>query len=157
MNQFHEIFSKCKKKFWYCFFQEMWLFCTHRKSAIFSSTWQGSSWTLRRSSRLRLQLESRILLLLATGWGGSGQSHGVHPEPQGVQDLLPGVFQTKSFLSELFALFFSLNIWKQEYKIALPSYFTDQGKEAKYWEFQVRERFTLNVFCMLLLNVHCSF
>ena len=66
-----------------------------RRSAIIWLTWQGSSWTRRRSSRLRLQLESRILLLLATGWGGSGQSHGVHPEPQGVQDLLPGVFQNK--------------------------------------------------------------
>ena len=31
----------------------------------------------------------------------------------------------------------AFNIIKQEYKIALPSYFTDQGKEAKYWEFQV--------------------
>ena len=31
----------------------------------------------------------------------------------------------------------SSDIQNQEYKIALPSYFTDQGKEAKYWEFQV--------------------
>ena len=35
-------------------------------------------------------IESRTLSLPITGWGGPGQSYGVHQKPQGVQDLLSG-------------------------------------------------------------------
>ena len=69
-----------------------------------------------------------------------GLTHVIKQVEEGLDKVKISIRNLKEFKT-CFQVYFSMDLHLicivQEYKTALPSYFTDQGKDARSWEFQV--------------------